>query len=291
MSKEELAEIDAAISEARFPSSLGFLKATNGIRPGEFSVIVGQRGNGKSALCKTIATECATKLIKCYVVLSEEKSSVYKSTISTAIEKMCNGSGTHTRFLETLYFDSILDWSPGEKTMDFFFSHLEEQINELQPEIVLFDNFTTSFLGGLHVSAQGTAIDHFRTLASAYNIGMVGAFHTTKGTDIYSKLIDGEDVRGNSSSTNAGAYNYILTTFFRGDKPRAFVFIDKARYHSLANKTYWELFYDTEFGLYLKDQKIDYNTIMGVLDEINKKAKEKRKGIDTKVATPKWSGY
>lgn len=277
MTEEELQEADMAKNEVRFRSSLKVFKATSGIRPGEFSVIVGQSGNGKSALCKTISMECAISGVKCYHLLSEEKSSVYKSSIASAFNGMTNNNSS--KFLDKLYFDSMLDWDEKHKTMRFLYAHLEEMINDIQPEMIIFDNFTTSYLGSLPISQQGTAIDLFRKLAAEYDVAIVGVFHTAKGTDIYKKIIDGEDVRGNASATNAGSYNYILTTYFRADPPRAILAIDKARYHPEANKTYWELYFDKTIGSYTSDKKLSYDEVQAILNNVNAKARESQKKL------------
>lgn len=269
MSDEEKEEMIKARSTKKFPSSLGLFNSTMGIRPNEFSVLVAQSGNGKSTLCKTISTECAIAGMKCYHLLSEEKSSVYKSTISNVFEKMTNGKNPE-KFLEKLFFESMLDWNESKLKIGYFFDHLEDVINELCPDMVIFDNFTTSFMNTLPIGVQGDMISRLRKIASAYDIAILGVFHTAKGTDLYKRVLDGEDVRGNSSTTNAGSYNYVLSTYFRTNPPRAIVNIDKARYHPEANKSYYEMYYDKELGIYTKDQKVDYDTVRAIIDGVNK---------------------
>lgn len=275
ISETDKADILSATERVLIKSNLECFKQMNGIRPGEFSVIVGKQGNGKSSLCKTISFEAAVSGINTLFILSEEKSSVYKKTINNAFVSQARNNAD--AFLNRIYFDSILDWEPREKNFDFFFSHLEEMINELKTDLIIFDNFTTSFLGSLPISKQGEAIDSLRLLAADYDIAIVGVFHTTKGTDIYSKVLDGEDVRGNATSTNSGSYNFILTTLFRANPPRAFLFVDKARYHKSVNKTYWELNYDVEYDIYTKSRKTDYVDIQVLLKELNNQVNEKRK--------------
>ena len=273
MTKEERAESERATKECRFVSNLGAFKSTNGIRPGEFSVILGQQGNGKSTLCKTIAMECAINKHKCYVLLSEERSLVYKTTITKAFEEMAPSQEIAETFLDRLIFDSMIDWSESEKSVAFLLNHIESVINELMPEMIIFDNFTTSFLNDLPINKQGEIIAAFRKIASEYDIAMIGVFHTAKGTDIYKKLLDGEDVRGNATSTNGGAYIYILTTYFRTEPPRAFLTIDKARYHPLANKTYWEMNYEKTTNSFTSDKKSSYKELAEILAGVNRAKK------------------
>lgn len=223
-------------------------------------------------MCKTIGFEAAVSGINSLFILSEEKSSVYKHTLNNAFTQVANERADV--YLKRIYFDSMLEWDSHEKNTSFFFQHLENLINDLHLDLIIFDNFTTSFFGQLSVQAQGDIIEKFRILASEYDIAIVGVFHTIKGTDIYKTVISGEDVRGNSTSTNAGSYNYILTTYFRANPVRAFLFVDKARYHPRVNKTYWELVYDKDLELYVKAGKSSYESIKSVLHEANTKVKE-----------------
>lgn len=269
MSEEDIAEMDTAKNTKKFISSLKVFNSTMGIRPNEFSVIVAQAGNGKSTLCKTISTECAIAGKKCYHLLSEEKTSVYKATIANVFEKMTQGKNTNS-YLEKLFFESMLDWDESQLKIGYFFDYLEDVINDLCPDMVIFDNFTTSFMNTLPIGVQGDMISRFRKIASAYDIAILGVFHTAKGTDLYKRVLDGEDVRGNSSTTNAGSYNYVLSTYFRTNPPRAVINIDKARYHPEANKSFYELYYDKALGIYTKDMKIDYEIVKGIIDGVNK---------------------
>lgn len=273
-------DIHSAIKREIIPSRLECFKLTNGIRPGEFSVIVGKQGNGKSALCKTIGFEAAIAGINTLFILSEEKTASYKWALSDAFHTATTKNTD--KFLERLYFDSMLEWVDTEKKVDFFFEYLENQINELETDLVIFDNFTTSFLGSLPINTQGAVIDKLRLLAAEYDIAIIGVFHTVKGTNIYNKILDGEDVRGNASSTNSGSYNYILTTYFRANPVRAILNIDKARYHGIANKTYWELLYDKDLCLYTSAIQTNYESIEAMIKEVNSRGKDKLKAENKK---------
>lgn len=276
MSESDLKELDAAKNEKRFHSKLKMFSSTMGIRPNEFSVIVGPSGNGKSTLCKTISHECAIGGKKCYHLLSEEKTSVYKGIIAKTFEKRCAGKKTDA-FLERLLFESMLDWDEKELNVNYFFDRLEDVINDKTPDMVIFDNFTTSFLGSLPINVQGDMITRFRKMAAQYEIAIIGVFHTAKGSDLYKKLLDGEDVRGNASTTNAGSYNYVISTYFRATPPRAIVNVDKARYHPETNKKFFELEYDTDLGIYVSDQMISYQEVVQIMDNANKKKLDPKK--------------
>lgn len=252
-----------------------FLNLHNGLRPGEFSVLVGQKGNGKSAMLKTFAVHAACGGIKVLHVLSEERSELYKYNQSRFINYIAPKDPSY--FLKNLYYDSMLDWPDKLQNVNAFFERLENHVNEFETDLVIFDNFTTAFFDELPIGQQGDAIRRFRAFAKHYDLSVVAAFHTIKGTDFYSKLLTGEDVKGSSTSTNSGSYNYILSTYFF-EKPLAVMFIDKARYHTRANKTYWILKYNEEFGLYDGDQLISRPKLEErLLDEKLKMAPSRRR--------------
>ena len=278
MTEEDTASLFSAREQKKFFSKLKVFSSTMGIRPNEFSVIVGPSGNGKSTLCKTISVECAIGGKKCYHLLSEEKSSIYKGIISNTFTKMADGKNVNT-FLEKLYFESMLDWDAKEANVNYFFEHLKNVINELNPDMIIFDNFTTSFLAELPIGIQGNVIGKLRRMASDYEVSIIGVFHTAKGTDLYKKILDGEDVRGNASTTNAGSYNYILSTYFRVSPIRAIINVDKARYHPEVNKTYYEMYYDKDLGIYVKDMKINFEDVKQIIDDYSKKKPAKKEGL------------
>ena len=274
ITEQDKREIDSSIHKQKFVSMLDCFKVHNGIRPSEFSVIVGKSGQGKSSLCKTIISEVAVNGYNSLVFLSEEKTSVYKQSMHKGLTM---ASKDASAFLKRINITSMLDWKPEQKTEKKFFYYLEKYINEFESELVVFDNFTTSFMGSLPISKQGEIIDKFRLLASAYDIAIISAFHTQKGSDQYKRVLDGEDVRGNATATNAGSYNYILSTYFRLEKPKAILTIDKARYHPRANKTYWELEYNVETGMYYRAREVNYDYVAGLLDDVREQQEEYKK--------------
>ena len=97
-------ELNRAKTETRFHSELDVFKCTNGIRPGEFSVIVAPSGNGKSTLCKTISIECANSKKRCYHLLSEEVVDVYKAPIASTITRTQMSPEEQDEILNYLYF-------------------------------------------------------------------------------------------------------------------------------------------------------------------------------------------
>ncbi len=261
-----------------------FLREHNGLRPGEFSVVVGKSGHGKSGLLKTLAVDAIISGIDVYMPLSEETQTNYKAAIYHYINHVTD-EFEHDRdaIRDRLHIDEMLDeenWGKQNLNYDFFFTRVEKYIDRYDAELVIFDNFTTSFFDQLSISKQGEAISDFRSLARRKDVAVVAAFHTIKGTDTYNNLLTGDDVRGNSSSTNSGSYNYILTTYFL-EKTIALMFVDKARYHGHVNKTYWILNYLSDFGIYNGAKKIS-------LPDLQELLKTEREKMVKKNTTAQW---
>lgn len=254
LSDADREKIKVAKERCVVKSQLGFLQGSNGLRPGEVSILLAPKGMGKSTMCKTISWECMASNAKCLHILSEEISGVYKSNIAETAQKVIGERSGEK--LDLLLFSSMLDWKESELTYEGFFYKLNEMLAEHVPDVVIFDNFSTSTFGNMHTNVQFKAINDLRKMASETEMCFVIVLHTVKNTDITKKILSGEDVRGNSNSTNTGSYNYVLTTYF-GEKPRAFIFVDKARYHGEVNQTYWELMFDPVSELYVKDKKVD----------------------------------
>ena len=128
----------------------------------------------------------------------------------------------------------------------------------------------------LLLNQQGKSVILLKKVAVEFDIPIILVLHTAKGTDTYAKVITGEDVRGNAASANIGSYNYIMMTFFRLEKPRAFVVIDKARYHGDANKKVYELEYDKDLRLYISDKESSFDEILLCQQQATGNGKKKK---------------
>lgn len=277
MTEDDLKNAEIAKNENRFHSRLKIFSSTNGIRPRELSVFVGKQGQGKSTLCRTVAIECAISGHKVYTLLSEEDPAVYKSNIHETLSKMTNFKANN--YLKNMSYESMMDWKDDVSTVSGLLSRIEKVINEELPEMVIFDNFSTSFLESTSISTQGSVIKSLRRMAKEYDVAIVCVFHTAKGTDQYKKVLDGEDVRGNATATNAGSYNYIISNYKSGGKVETIINLDKARYHRKAHKTFWKMTYDHDFEIFTDAVEVNYEDVKGLMEERNKKKVTFRRGF------------
>jgi hypothetical protein len=264
------------MNSVTIPSSLECLASHNGLRPGEMSVLVGKSGHGKSALLKTIGVDAGCANCTVLHVLSEEKSELYKNNQARYINWLCEDIGKHPDLiLDRMYYDSMLDWPKEWQNFDSFFKRLEANIKQVEPDLIIFDNFTTAFFDSLGIDIQGRAINTLREFATRHDIAMITAFHTKKGANPYNGILTGEYVRGNSTSTNAGSYNYILSTYFSLERPLAILFVEKTRYHSDSNKTFWILDYSKQFGIYRSAKKITEKELLNLINPAKEKSTKK----------------
>lgn len=95
-----------------------------------------------------------------------------------------------------------------------------------------------------------------KELAIGFDIPIILVAHTVKDFDVYNTKMRGDSVRGNATTANVGSYTYCVSTFFRGEKPRTFINVDKARYHGKAQKKYYELQYDNDLELFTEDKPV-----------------------------------
>lgn len=271
VTEEQKIDVEIAKTVKLLKSNLKSLDGT-GIAPkGELTCIVGPKGNGKSAFIKTILYQASLQKVKTFTILSEEKTYIYKQPVSEIIEKAF-GAEKAKNFLGNLFFSSMLDWDENSKNLNVFILKLEKLLIENNFELVILDNLTTSFLGRLPVNEQGRAAEKIRSLANRLNISIIVVVHTIKGINPYQTILTGDDVRGNSTIVNISAYCYVLTTFFRCNPPRAFLYIDKARHSTEFNQTYWELKFEKDLGVYTEDCKVSAAFLDAVMGSIRKES-------------------
>jgi len=280
MTDEEFDTEVAHLKKQEFHSNFNFLNDHKGLRTEELSLIIGPRGNGKSTLVRTIVCELLSDERRIYIFLSEESCSRYKMPIFNAfkIQTRCKDIDPNF-YMENLFLESQINLDSESLEYNNFLRGLELKITELNLEVIIFDNFTTSFICSLQFKYQALAVAAFKRMAIEYGVVFLLVIHTGKGTNIYEKMIDGENVRGDATSVNIGSYNYMLTTFFRLQPPRAFLSVDKARYHTKSNKKVYELKFHEEVGLYVGDRQSSQDQVEAIINEIKKKTKKLRVDI------------
>lgn len=278
MTFEDWLKIEKDLKTSFYPSKLNVFKKTFGYRKAELSTIIAPYGNGKSTFTRTSIIDFLDNKTKVLVILSEEKCEAYKKDIW-----MFFYFKTHKNEEETNKIMSklvILSFMEGELSNVDNSKALRSFLNEFicteEIEAVFFDNFTTSPLGNASITDQGKSVIALKKVAVEFDIPIVLVLHTEKGTNIYNDTPTGENVRGNAASANIGSYNYIVVTFFKLKVPRAFVVIDKSRYHSDANKKVFELTYDKDLKIYISDKESSFEELENAKAEASPSKSRKR---------------
>jgi len=241
-----------------FPSSMNHLRDHNGFRPGELHVLVGVRGGGKSTLFRTWICECLSQGKRVFVRLSEEKSRDYQDEVVESMGRVMDVDG-----MDNLKTDSELELKFDQHGAQYF-DDLRILVMNFRADILFFDNFTTSELSDGNVMLQGKNAKFLRNIAQKLNIPVVVASHTSKGFKS-NVIATGDDSRGNMTLVNTAAYVYSVNVFFSHPQKPTIVLVDKARHHSISNKSLYGLTFEPRLGLYVKDEKCSRAQVAQVL--------------------------
>lgn len=253
------------------PSNLDCFKAHRGFRNGEVHTFVGPRGGGKSTLSKTIIGDLITQGKKVMILISEEEYTKYLVPIYLMLTYSPESTKEYVeKMMLNIKIISELELSDPYKKK--FWEALKYDIDDFAPDVFIYDNYTTGFMAAKSVDKQYEAMLALRRLASSKNIPVLIFLHSDKKTRANDKAMSSEDVKGLSTIVNIGSYNYVIQPVFKDGIRINFLIIDKSRYHAEADKTIWELKYNSKIGIFLKSFRIDRKDY----DDVFVKKKPKR---------------
>lgn len=256
LEQEEFSETLKEHDDVKFKSSLRCFKDHNGFRPGELHTIVAPKGGGKSTLSRTIVSELIYGPHRVLLYLSEEESQKYLLEINANLRKIFGTDHDRIReVLDKLKVVSELEIKP--KSANEWLSMINFVVEEECIDIMIIDNFTTSFLGELFVSKQSQVFRQLKKLACKQEIPILGFFHTAKGAA--KGVYDGDNVRGSATAINMGSYNYILL-FFRQIN-ECYLWVEKSRYHRKANGQVYQLHFDGRAGIFVDCELSNMNLL------------------------------
>jgi Fe-S cluster assembly ATPase SufC len=261
LTSDEYKEASDSLYKKNFHSDLKLFADHNGFIEGELHTFIGTKGSGKSTWSKTILSELVYSGKSPLLYISEERKNKYVQAINKTFRLMNKDESQVKKYLENIIVISEMD--EKVKSVDQFFSLVTELVTSLELDIFIFDNFTTSFLSELGIQKQSEVLRKIKELADTLKIPILMFFHTAKLSD--PKRLDGDNVRGSATAINIGSYNYLITQFMDGSELRNFVLTEKARYHSKANKSMYEVFYDQRVGLFTRCEDYylaDYNQLI-----------------------------
>lgn len=246
------------IETRHFRSRFKHLQSHNGFRPGELHTFIAEKGGGKSTLMRAWIIDCLLDGKKVFLRLSEEKSQVYRDSIILGMGHDAE------KYIDNLIIDSENELSRsvlGEHYMD----ELTKKIIVKAPDIFVLDNFTTSVLSRANPAKQEEFASDLRQIAMDQNIAVIVAAHTEKGFNKKRGIVTGDNIRGNMTLSNTAAYIYTLTIFHDLPEKPSLLLIDKARYHSQANKKLFLLEYMND--TYRSDKPVTYDLMKLILKD------------------------
>lgn len=265
MSLEKFVSVKKDLDTTYFPTSFNCLKDHNGWRNGELHTLISPTGSGKSTFVRSAVIENLIAGKKVFIYLSEEESDKYNYGIFEffllKIAKERNLAPGDPELLEcvngimkNLFYESAFEGKKFDAVPPLI-DYIKKCIADEDINIIYIDNFTASFMGNGPVGAQGIAVMLLKGLAIDFNCPVVLIVHTQKDFDQYRQIMSSSNVRGNASTANVGSYNYCITTFWRGEKARSFILVDKARYHGKVQKRYYELVYNQSARIFSGDKE------------------------------------
>ena len=244
-----------------FPTNMNHLRDHNGFRPSELHALVGVKGGGKSTIFRTWISECLFHEKRVYVRLSEEKSQDYQDEIIETLGRTMPVDG-----IDSLKIDSELELSHDQHGNQYF-DDLTIRLRSFRADVLFFDNFTTSELSDCSATLQGQNAKKLRNLALKLKIPVIVATHTVKGFKS-NTIATGDDARGSMTLVNTAAYCYSINVIFGHPQKPTVLFVDKARHHPDSNKSFYQLDYNKQVGIFVQDRKIGRLELAEILKDV-----------------------
>jgi ABC-type oligopeptide transport system ATPase subunit len=259
---DEFRESSDSMYKQKFKSGLKLFQDHNGFIDGELHTFIGTKGSGKSTWSKTILTDLAYQEKGVLLYISEERKNKYLNTLNKAFRISRATPAETKKYLDNIIVVGELDDEITD--VEVFFATIEKLVDTCELDIVIFDNFTTSFLSELPINQQSAVLRRIKQLADKLNIPILMFFHTGKLAD--PKRLDGDNIRGSATAINIGSYNYLISQHKTALATRNFVYTEKARYHARANKKMYEIIYEHDVGIFTSCKDIELHEYKSIID-------------------------
>ena len=236
------------LQEFEFKTNFSFLEAHRGFRRGEFHTFTGSKGAGKSTLCRSLICEIMNENKNTLIYLSEETRNKYMLDVNVLFMRKQIHEALNNLIV-------LSEFDLKKESAEYFISIITETIKQLDIDVFILDNFTTSFLSELQLQKQSWVLRQLRKMCSNLNIVCVLFFHT--GKNVNTKRMDSDSIRGSATAVNLASYSYAMHQHMNDEGDIFnYLFVDKSRYHRKANKKYYKLLYENRLNVYYGDQDI-----------------------------------
>lgn len=258
--KEEQEKFEASLNEIHFHSGLGFFNSTKCPRREGLHLLIAGTGAGKSTIVRTVLRDLLFHPKNNPIIavwLSEETVNEYRAMFSMGVP-------SHDRLLNTNAYSEQDNMNCSE--MHFF-----EWAEMIQPDILIFDNITTSKLyEGKRPHDQAQFATKLKHLLKKMNCaGIIIAHADSQQTNQKGGLLDINNIRGSKTICNLAEFAYLLQTF---DTPKAkytTIRIAKSRSQDIVHSIYL-LEYDPRIKSYTKDSAIPFERFKEAFNERHK---------------------
>lgn len=237
-----------------FPQTrFNFIQNHNGFRPSCLHVLLGTTGAGKTTLTRTILQD-----------ICKDKKVLWYSTEETHEQFQAQNAYSGFVDYENIRFfsehDVIERLNNDTSNLDGFIKQFEWAIAEHAPDIIFFDNITTSVFYDQNPKAKDLTLQ-LRSLIRRYNFPMFLVAHT--GSHIKeNQWFSAADIRGVRNIAVTAEYLYCLMRF-RAEREGqvklwSFVHVDKSRLHG-GGKEVYRLAYDQTSRTIISDTQMSYD--------------------------------
>jgi KaiC/GvpD/RAD55 family RecA-like ATPase len=255
--KDEQVKFEAALKEIHFHSNFGFFNSVRCPRRENLHLLIAGTGAGKSTVVRSILRDLLFHKQNNPIIavwLSEETVEEYRAMFSIGVPAV-------ERLLNTNAYSEQDNMNATE--MHFF-----EWIDMIHPDILIFDNITTSKLyEGKRPADQATFSAKLKHALKKNNCaGIIVAHADSQQTNQKGGLLDVNNIRGSKTICNLAEFAYLLQTF---DTPKAkytTIRIAKSRSQDIIHPIYI-LDYHPQTKSYVKDTAITFEKFKEAFNE------------------------
>jgi archaellum biogenesis ATPase FlaH len=253
MNEYEAKVLDYHLRKVYFPTAFKFLQTHRGLRPGCIHTFMGTAGGGKSTLVRSLIIDImGVSRAKILLVLSEETRKEFLTQF--------NQTGIQNRpEIDKLHIISELDLDNSVRTHNDFNGFLNFTINEQKPQILIYDNITTSkFYAEKRPNEQTDFCNWLKLLNQQVGMPFLIMAHTgAQVNDNLNRIIDMNDIRGCKAIVNLSHFFYIMQRFHASGNIYPTIRITKHREQDIGN-AFYRFDYNRKMKIYHQDVSINF---------------------------------